>query len=196
MIGTIVPQFGWTSRTFWQKYGPLAAFAVMAPVAGAATFAVAGLVGRLAGVDRGAHWAWAVLALVGLIYGAAHLTRTPIPVPSSTHQVPKLWREYFPPTIASGLYGFGLGIGFATKVPFATFYVAVAAALVAGDLAIAAAAGVAFGVGRTSTVVWGVLARRREDIGSTFEEILRRGPAVERANGVLLILAAAGFVLT
>jgi hypothetical protein len=56
----------------------------------------------------------------------------PLPVPSTRWQVPQRWK-IFPPTIMAGCFGFMIGLGVLTAVPYSTFYIVLAACLLIGD---------------------------------------------------------------
>ncbi|SRR5579883_818360 len=61
----------------------------------------------------------------------------PLPLPSSCWQVPRTWMM-LPPGVMASCYGFIIGLGVLTRIPFSTFYVIIAACFVIGDPPIAA----------------------------------------------------------
>ncbi len=128
----------------------VAAFTAGAVAAGAALGWALGTAGAWAG-GGSAHAAWAAAAIVAAYAGReAGLLR--LPVPQLRRQVPQRWREVLPLPATAVLYGAGLGVGFVTYVPVATF-AAVVAAIVLADPAAGAVALGAFGAGRALVLV-------------------------------------------
>ncbi len=126
------------------------AFAAGAVGAGAALGWALGSVGAWAG-GGSTHAAWAAAAIVAAYAGReAGILR--MPVPQLRRQVPQRWREVMPLPATALLYGAGLGLGFVTYVPVATF-AAVVAAIVLADPAAGAVALAAFGAGRAIVLV-------------------------------------------
>jgi hypothetical protein len=158
-------------------------FAVGALLASAALGASLGLVGGLLGT-RPALIGAAVVAFLAVLREAGLLR---VPIPQSRRQVPERWRSQWPLPAWSFGYGAGLGVGFLTFQPVATFWVACAAALALGRPLVAAAGFVLYGGGRAFMAVW---PRRREPDGAAaVERLLGRTASVSRANVVVLVLA-------
>ena len=145
----------------------LVLFAGGAVLASAALGAALGFAGSLVGT-RPALIAAATLAFLAALREAGVLS---VPVPQSRRQVPERWQYELPLPLWSAGYGAGLGIGFLTFQPVATFWVACAAALALGRPLLAAACFALYGVGRTLMATW---PRRREPSGPA---------AVERVPG-------------
>src|SRR5918992_1317510 len=98
-----------------------------------------------------------------------------LPLPQSRRQVPESWRFELPlPVWATG-YGAGLGAGFLTYQPVATFWVACAGALALARPLPAALCFALYGAGRAVTLVWP--RRRSADAVETVERIVARRPA-------------------
>ena len=106
----------------------IALFALAALVASAVLGATLGFVGSLVGT-RPALIAAAALAFLAALREAGILR---LPLPQSRRQVPERWQYELPLPLWSAGYGAGLGLGFLTFQPVATFWVACAAALALG----------------------------------------------------------------
>jgi hypothetical protein len=161
----------------------LALFAAGALTASAAVGFVLGFVGGLVG-SRPALIAAAVLAGLAALreLGVARL-----PVPQSRRQVPERWRNELPLPVWSAGYGAGLGVGFLTFQPVATFWVACAAALALGRPVLAGGCFAFYGAGRAFMAVW---PRRHEPDGAAaVERLVGQTSALARANVVVLVLA-------
>jgi hypothetical protein len=72
--------------------------------------------------------------------------------------VPRHWALFGTP-VYELLFGFALGVGFLTVIPFAGFFVVLALEMTAGSLLRAAIIGTVFGVGRSLPLIL-VAARR------------------------------------
>jgi len=161
----------------------IALFAVAAILASALLGATLGLVGSLIGT-RPALIGAAALAFLALLREAGILR---LPVPQSRRQVPERWQYELPLPLWSTGYGAGLGAGFLTFQPVATFWVACAAALALGRPLFAAACFALYGAGRAFMATW---PRRREPDGpAAVEKLVGRSSLVPRANAVVLALA-------
>ena len=127
MVETITPDVCGSRR---RQAGALLFFALGALAASACVGAVLGLAG-----SRIDAWALPVAALFALVGAAREGGFTRLPLPQSRRQVPEPWRFTLPlPAWAAG-YGAGLGLGFLTYQPVATFWVACAAAAMADPFA-------------------------------------------------------------
>lgn len=162
-----------------------ALFALSAVATAAALGALLALIGAALGADR-AVLAAAALALLAAGREAGLLR---LPVPQSRRQVPEGWRFELPlPVWATG-YGAGLGAGFLTYQPVATFWVACAGALALARPVPAALAFALYGAGRALMLV--SPRRRGADATETVERIAARRPALLRANVAGLAACAA-----
>jgi hypothetical protein len=162
----------------------LAGFAAGAVAASALLGAALGALGALIGVPL-------VLAVAGIAVLAAvreaGLAR--LPLPQIRRQVPERWRAELPLPVWSVGYGLGLGAGFLTFQPVATFWVACATAIALGRPLVAAACFAAYGAGRAVMAMWP--GRRHEDATAAVEALARRRGIVLRANVVALLICAA-----
>ena len=161
----------------------LALFALGALAASAALGAALGLVGGLVGTRPALVGAAALAALAAV----RELGLFRLPLPQSRRQVPERWRRELPLPLWSAGYGAGLGAGFLTFQPVATFWVACAAALALGRPVLAAGCFAFYGAGRAFMAVW---PRRREPDGAAaVERMVGQSFFVARANAFVLVLA-------
>jgi hypothetical protein len=160
----------------------IAFFAAAALVASAALGAVLGLAGSMVGT-RPALIGAAVIAFLAALRETG-LVR--LPLPQSRRQVPERWRSELPLPLWSAGYGAGLGAGFLTFQPVATFWVACAAALALGRPALAALCFAFYGAGRAVMTIW---PRRRGDAPAAVERLVARSALVGRMNAAVLVLA-------
>jgi hypothetical protein len=165
-----------------RKHLAAAGFTIGAVAASALVGGLLGLVGFLLG------WRWAVLAAAAVALAAAfrELGLVRLPLPQVRHQVPDRWRAELPLPVWSVGYGAGLGVGFFTFQPVATFWVACAAAVALARPLPAAACFALYGVGRALTVLW-----PKRDAALACERLARRRPALLRANAIALAVCAA-----
>jgi hypothetical protein len=111
-----------------------------------------------------------------------------LPLPQIRRQVPERWRAELPLPVWSAGYGLGLGVGFLTFQPVATFWVACATAIALGRPLVAAACFAAYGTGRAVMAVWP--GGRHEDATAAVERLARRRRSVLRANAFALLVCA------
>ena len=162
----------------------LAGFALGALVASALVGAALGALGGLLGMELAL-----VAAAFALLAAAREAGLLRIPLPQSRRQVPERWRSTLPLPVWSAGYGAGLGAGFLTFQPVATFWVACAAAVALGRPGPAAACFAAYGAGRT---LMAILPRRgKQDATAAVEALVQRRRVLLAANvGGLLVCAA------
>jgi hypothetical protein len=103
-----------------------------------------------------------VVAGVAALY-LAEVVGARIPVPQLRRQVPNWWRSFFPPGVASFLYGVGLGVGFFTYLTRGTLVVVSVAALVSGDPLVGALALAPFGLARGVSASVAFVARTPDE---------------------------------
>ena len=181
MVETITPDVCGSRR---RQAGALLFFALGALAASACVGAVLGLAG-----SRIDAWALPVAALFALVGAAREGGFTRLPLPQSRRQVPEPWRFTLPlPAWAAG-YGAGLGLGFLTYQPVATFWVACAAAVALGRPLAGAVCFAAYGVGRSLLLF--LPLRRGSDVTAIVEELAGRRRGVLRVNAVALLACAA-----
>lgn len=176
----------------------VAAFAAGAVAAGATLGWALGSAAAWAG-GGGTRAAWAAAAVVAG-YAAREIGLVRLPIPQLRRQVPQRWREVLPLPATGFLYGAGLGVGFVTYVPVATF-AAVVAAIVLADPAAGAVALGAFGAGRAIALVaataglrdWDAAADRFDRAGRWLRP---RGGGLRTANASAMAALAGVLVAT
>jgi len=99
-------------------------------------------------LPQGGASAAAAVAAFALLAALSELGLLRLPLPQLRRQVPERWRERYPQPLVALLYGAGLGVGFATYVPFATLFVVAAAVVTLAGPAGGAMVLAAFGAGR------------------------------------------------
>jgi hypothetical protein len=162
----------------------LAGFAFGAVSVSALVGAALGALGALLG--SGPALAAACLAVLA---AAREGGRLRIPFPQIRRQVPERWRAQLPLPVWSLAYGAGLGAGFLTFQPVATFWVACAATVALGRPLAGALCFAAYGLGRT---IMAASARRgHADATAAVEALARRRGLVLRVNVVALVGCAA-----
>ncbi|QRZ16241.1 methylamine utilization protein MauF (plasmid) [Paracoccus methylovorus] len=110
---------------------------------------VLGAIGMLVGLSGFASgFGLAVLALIGLAYGAHQLDFLRVPYPQRRAQVPHDARQRFPKWVVGGLYGLSLGLDYLTYVQTPLLYMMTAAAILTGNIAEAIAIIALFNLGR------------------------------------------------
>jgi hypothetical protein len=192
MVMTIAPRSVGSSRheTLNRTLVP---FAIGAVAAGALVFGAAGVVGQvMAGLSVVTAALLLGIGAIASLYGVTYVAGRSLPVPHTLRQVPKLWREVFSPMTAAALYGAGLGVGFFTRVPFVTFYLAIALAALSASPLRAAGAGAVFGLARSLPLVFyrvqGVELGEADDLVA---RILRHSRLIQVTNGLVLMGLAA-----
>jgi hypothetical protein len=153
--------------------------------------AVSALVGATLGALGAALGAQLALlaAAVALLAAAREAGLVSFPLPQLRHQVPERWRFELPLPVWSVGYGAGLGAGFLTFQPVATFWVACAAAVALANPLAAAVCFAAFGAGRAVMAAWP--RRGHEDATAAVESLAGRRGFLIAANVAVLVLCAA-----
>jgi hypothetical protein len=182
MVETITPA-GCGSRH--RQRAAIALFAAGALLAAAALGAVLGL----AGSALDPAWTLPVLAAVALVAAGREAGLLRARVPELRRQVPERWRREWPFPAWSLGYGAGLGAGFLTHQPAATFWVAAAGALALGDPAVSALCLLPFGAGRALMVALPACGGR--DPARAVEGLVSRRRLLRPANALTLVAVAA-----
>jgi hypothetical protein len=161
-------------------------------LAGFATGAIA--VSALVGALLGALGALIGRELALLVAGLAMLAAAReagllrIPLPQARRQVPERWRVELPLPVWSVGYGAGLGAGFLTFQPVATFWVACTAAVALANPFAAAACFAAYGAGRAFMAAWP--RRGHQDPTEAVESLVRRRRVLLVGNVAALLVCA------
>jgi cytochrome c biogenesis protein CcdA len=182
MIETITPAVCGSRR---RQRLALIAFTLGAVCTSLVVGAVLGLTGSLLGAER----AVLVVAAVALAASAREAGVLHIRLPQSRRQVPERWRAVLPLPVWSFGYGAGLGAGVATFQPFATFWIACAAAVALARPLAAAVCFSFYGLGRALMVAWP--RRRNEDATAAVERLVQHRRTLGRANAAALVACAA-----
>lgn len=95
-------------------------------------------------------------------------------------QTPRAWRYLLPPALTAFLNGFDLGLGWTTRVYYASYVAVVAAMFVTGNVIVGGALGLLFGLSRAGTVVIVVTmaGTRRIDAAAKLVAVRARTKAV------------------
>ena len=181
MIETITPA-GCGGRNRYRF--ALLSFTVAALSAAAVVGGLLGLLGGALGVER----AVLVVAALAALAAAREAGLIRVPLPQLRRQVPERWHHELPLPVWTAGYGAGLGIGFLTFQPVATFWIAVLAALAVGRPAASAAGFALYGAGRALMVV--LPPRPDRDVTGVVERLAARRPLLRRANAVALAACA------
>jgi hypothetical protein len=184
MVGTTTPAVYGARR--WSL---MIAIFVLSHIAGAL---VAGLAVWLIG--RGLH---ALIALdlpvaaaitaAAACLGAVHdLKLTSFPLPTTSWQVPWQWRR-FHHTVMAAMFGFTIGTGVLTRIPFATFHVVLIGTALFADLPTALLIMAVYAIARAlAVVVVSQLQLLIPDARRRPAAINRLGPLVGYLNGITL----------
>jgi hypothetical protein len=134
------------------------------------------------------------VAVAALLWGGASLLGRPLPVVSSSAQVPQAWLYTLNPRQYVFSYGVGLGVGFLTRILTISFYVLVALFLLAGNPVGAIAAATAYGFARGLPVLLAAAdGSSAEQIGEKTEHI--RAIAL-KADSLALVTIGVGVLFT
>jgi hypothetical protein len=180
MVETFTPAVCGGRRRQWLA---LAGFAVGAVVASALVGAALGAAGSLLGTELAF-----VVAGFALLAAARESGILRLPLPQLRRQVPERWRAELPLPVWSLGYGIGLGVGFLTFQPVATFWVACAAAVALGKPLAAGLCFAAYGAGRALMAAWP--RRGQPDATAAVESLARRRRLLLFGNVAALLICA------
>ncbi len=195
MIFVIVP-LGKTASDFrlWVKR---AIVYIIGSVLGGASVGllVSALGGLLHGLFQNIIVAGLTLGIIALLYAAHELGWLPMPAPQSNWQVPNSWGVEHP-IAGTWLYGYTLGAGVFTFIPYASFYVLLGWYLLAGDIGTGILLGALYGLARGVFVLTGGIIEMRGGNLIQFNSwLLDRKGSLKLINGAYLFFIAA-FLLT
>lgn len=169
MVATIGPLVQ-VARKQWLR--SVALYGVASVCAGAAVGATAGGLGAATGVADAIDPAYLAVAAVGA--GIIDLRILGLGTPVVAGSVPQEWWSRLGPSRAALLYGWVLGLGFTTAVPFAAFYVLGLGAVSAGP-ALGALIGATYGFFRAAAIpIASAAVLRGQDMGSLSDWPYRR----------------------
>ena len=164
-------------------------YAAGAAILGTLLGAIGGIAG-FAGVAT--TFGLAVLALIGLAYGAHQLDFLRVPYPQRRAQVPHDARQRFPKWVVGGLYGLSLGLDYLTYVQTPLLYVMTAAAILTGSIPEAIAIIAVFNLGRYLPVAVNLLPVTDYQIQSWLGRHQERAAI---ADGAILTAIGAAFAV-
>ncbi len=180
MVDTIGPMVRGAVQRAWRVE---AAHVGGGALGGATTGFALGALGAIAGFDDRlpdqALLSLAVLAGVSLVVDLLHDGRKF----GLSRQTSPAWRHALGPSVAAFLNGFDLGLGWTTRIYFASFGVVMVAALLTAHALVGAAIGASFGAARALFVV---AARRRSGGALAIDSLGGRRPRVVGLNGAAL----------
>lgn len=135
---------------FW--FRSVVAYTLAGCVSACLAGTILGLIGYLIGrLSTGALAVWLVVP-IALILAARELEWVSFCLPERRRQTVQGWVHEFGVVMASGMWGFNLGFGFATYITYGGFVALVAMAVAVGDPAYGAVLMVAYWLGRTMSV--------------------------------------------
>jgi hypothetical protein len=195
MVGTLTPVvYGSGRRLRWYWLLSIyTAFQVMGAMLTGLVFAATGMLAR-------ALCPWetkglaALVAVLGIV-GALHdLKLVSFRLPSRCWQVPKTWKR-FRPSVMAASFGFGIGLGVLTRIPFSGFYLVLL--LCAGFVNIPFAVSIMalYGLARAGAVAFaGHSQGPAQSSRPRITRLVCLAPLVGFLNGLALALLA-GFLL-
>jgi cytochrome c biogenesis protein CcdA len=121
---------------------------------------------------------------VGLI--AEDYGRIRLRLPQRTCQTEKVWAHEFGFAVASAMWGFHVGLAFATHVTYGGFWILVMASIAIGDPNYSLALLLAYWVGRALPVWIVPLLWQEGDTPALMDAILANRPAYRRSDALAL----------
>lgn len=151
-----------------------------------------GGIGALLGFAGWGMTALAVLALVGLVYGAHQLDFLRVPYPQRRAQVPHDARVRFSKPVVGGLYGLALGLDYLTYVQTPLLYLVTLAAVMTGTIPGAILLIALFNLGRFLPVAVSALPVNDYQIQAW---LARNQERAAMADGVILVALGAALAV-
>lgn len=189
MISTISPLVQ-EDRRQWILSTTL--FATASAAGGAATFGAAGVAGFIALASFSPLIRWVLFSAIAFVLVASGLELSKIRLPMNHRSVPRQWWRNWGPNKGALAYGFGLGLGVTTVIPFESFYLLLAWALCATSPVYGLVLGIVYGLSRALPVVGAsaVLVRMNDHyvhprlaVPIVAERLLARAGLVRELNG-------------
>lgn len=191
MVGTISPVvYGRRRMGTWYR---LMVIYALSQVAGAG---LTGLVFAALGIALRAFCPaqWTILAeslaFVAVIGALRDLKLVRVWLPSHFWQVPQSWKR-FPAPIMAACYGFGIGLGVLTRIPFASLYFVLLACTGLASVPVGVGLMVLYGAARAGTVA--LVARGQASAPTPRERLTTIGlltPLIGYLDGLALALVA------
>lgn len=192
MVGTISPAVCRSvGDSSWRR---LISIYSIAQVAGAA---VTGLTLSVAAGFLHEYWVWdpasAALAIGGVVGIAAlvDLKVLDVRLPNRNWQVPQGWKRLAPSVMAAA-YGFGIGVGVLTRIPFAGFHAVLFAIVALADIPTGVGIMMLYGAARSATVAWIAYGQRSDVMACSrrLDQIASLSPLARFLEGLLLSFIA------
>jgi len=191
MVGTIAPAVcGPGQFSTWYR---LICIYGLSQIGGSAlTGLILGATGLI--LQTSLHWEItalaSALAFLATLGGLRDLKLLAFWLPSRCWQVPQSWKR-FPPSVMAGLFGFGIGMGVLTRIPFASFYVVLLACLGLANIPVGVGLMALYGTTRALTVA--LVARGQNSAinpRERIETVARLSPVAGYLDGLVLTLVA------
>lgn len=169
-------------------------------VAGSASAIMVGL-----GLGQIGHWLGGenhigtklyLVSLLSLLFAAREWGWIDFRLPELRRQSEKAWVHHFGFVMGAGMWGFHIGLGFATRVNFGGFWVLAALAVVLASPLYGGALMLLYWVGRAVPVWFGPgVVRSIGDAGDLPTTVLRSRPVYHRLAGLVLAWASGATML-
>jgi hypothetical protein len=133
----------------------------------------------------------APLGIVAAFAALCDLRMLRVRLPSRNWQVPQSWKR-FPPSVMAACFGFIIGLGVITRIPFASFYFVLIACVALGSVPAAVVLLALYGAARAGAVA--LIARGQafaRNPHERLETMARLGPVIGYLDGLGLALFAA-----
>jgi hypothetical protein len=130
------------------------------------------------------------LSVVAAVLGLRDLKLLRFRLPNRLWQVPQSWKR-FPPSVMAAYYGFGIGLGVLTYIPFSSFYFLLCCCASVGSLSLGVGLMAVYGAARAGTVA--LAARSQAFVPDPYERldtVGRLGPVVGYMDGLALALVS------
>lgn len=173
------------------------AFMIGGSAGGATMGAVAGVLGQV--VNSALHFSWGArleaLGVVVLAGFAADLRILGAKLPTPIRQVNENWLYRYRGWVYGLAFGFELGVGAATIVTTSAVYATIASAFLSGSVVVGVAAGAAFGLLRTVTLLAAARVDRAQRLAALGGRI-NRFSSPSRSIGLACQAATGAFAVT
>jgi len=176
-------------RRVWVK--AVAAYTACGCISATLVGACLGFLGGWLGTRPVNAFGLIVACILGLILAAREWRWIEFPLPQRSRQTEKRWAHQFGFLTASALWGFDIGIGFATQMTTGGFWILASVAFVLGSPSYGALLLVVYWLGRASTV-WSApaLIVRGSDTYDLLEVIDAEWRLIHKIAGVGLVWSA------
>lgn len=119
------------ARHFWLR--SVLAYTIGGSLSALLVGMVLGTIGHCLKPERAGNSAFYFVTLLALILAAREWKWIEFPLPERKQQAERVWVHRFGFVMASAMWGFHIGLGFATRVTYGGFWILVALTLALGD---------------------------------------------------------------